>query len=240
MTGYGDLLAMSYERYKETATLVVCERALFRRLTGDVTGLSAVDVACGTGYYTRDLRVRGADPVTGIDLSPRMIELAEDRERRDPLGITYAVGDGSALPGRGRYDLATAAYLFPYAEDEATLAGMMASLRGCLRPGGRLVALTVDPDVRAEPDLAEYGWTAARFTGRRQVTMRFLGDPPSDLTNTLWPRSTLTRVAREAGFKEMAWHPLEVPEEAVEEYGAGYWAALLENPFIEGFTAVAR
>ncbi|GLZ79401.1 hypothetical protein Afil01_42080 [Actinorhabdospora filicis] len=239
MTGYGDALASSYERYKETATLVLCERALFRRLTGDVTGLSAVDVACGTGYYTRDLRVRGADPVTGIDLSPRMIELAEDRERRERLGIAYAVGDGSALPDRGRYDLATAAYLFPYATDEETLAAMMASLRGCMHPGGRLVTLTVDPEFRAEPDLADYGWTAARFSGR-QVTMRFSGDPPADLTNTLWPRSTVVRVARAAGFTEMAWHPLEVPGEELERYGAGYWSALMENPFIEGFTAVAR
>lgn len=240
MTGYGDALAQSYARYKETATIVMCERALFRRLTGDVKGLSAIDVACGTGYYTRDLRTRGADPVVGIDLSAHMIELADDRERIDHLGITYMVGDGTNLPGDTKYDLATAAYLLPYADDEETLAAMMGSLRNCLRPGGRLVTLTVDPEFRAEPDLADYGWTAARFSGRRQVTVRFLGDPPADITNNLWPRSTVVRLAREAGFGEMAWHPLEVPEGLLERYGAEYWTALLENPFIEGFTAVAR
>ena len=35
---------------------------------GDVTGLSILDLACGTGYYARELRRRGAARVVGVDL----------------------------------------------------------------------------------------------------------------------------------------------------------------------------
>lgn len=242
MSGYNAEAAEAYARYKESATLVVAERALFERLTGDVSGLSAVDLACGAGYYTRDLRARGAARVVGVDLSPEMIGIARAREAAEGLGVEYVVGDGSALTGLGGADLVTAVYLFPYAADPRALSGMFRSARGCLRPGGRLVALTVDSDFRASPDLAEYGWTDARFAdagGHPVITVRFLADPPTDIVNHQWPRTAYQRAAREAGFAELAWHPLEIPAGAAAAYGEAYWRTLLDNPFIVGLTATA-
>ncbi|GIG66504.1 class I SAM-dependent DNA methyltransferase [Phytomonospora endophytica] len=237
-----DEYAESYDSYKESATLVIPERALFERLTGDVEGLSAVDLACGTGYYTRDLRRRGAVDVVGVDLSRRMIEIARAREDAEELGIEYLVGDGTALPHTRAADLVTAVYLFPYATNAADLAGMFVSARACLHPGGRLVALTVDSEFKPSPDLAEYGWTDARFAddgGHSRITIRFLGDPPADLVNHQWPRTAYQRAAREAGFARLAWHPLEIPPGAIAGYGEAYWRTLLDNPFITGLTAVA-
>jgi len=48
-----------------------------------------LDAGCGEGYNTRILARRGAR-MTGVDLSERMIALARDEERREPLGIEYA------------------------------------------------------------------------------------------------------------------------------------------------------
>ena len=237
-----DEYAESYDSYKESATLVIPERALFERLTGDVEGRSAVDLACGTGYYTRNLRRRGAVDVVGVDLSERMIAIARAREDAEELGIDYRVGDGTALPHTRAADLVTAVYLFPYAATAADLTGMFVSARACLHPGGRLVALTVDSDFIATPDLAEYGWTDARFTAEpdhTRITIRFLGDPPADLVNHQWPRTAYQRAAREAGFTRLAWHPLEIPPGAIAGYGETYWRTLLDNPFITGLTAVA-
>ncbi|MEV0649405.1 class I SAM-dependent methyltransferase [Phytomonospora sp. NPDC050363] len=237
-----DEYAESYDSYKESATLVIPERALFERLTGDVEGRTAVDLACGTGYYTRNLRRRGAVDVLGVDLSRRMIEIATAREAAENLGIDYRVGDGTALPHTKAADLVTAVYLFPYATTTGDLAGMFTSARACLHKGGRLVALTVDSDFEPRPDLAEYGWTDARFEdadGHRKITIRFLGDPPADLVNHQWPRGAYQRAAREAGFANLAWHPLEIPPGAVAGYGEAYWRELLENPFITGLTAEA-
>src|SRR5262245_54986527 len=53
---------------------------------GDVGGLTVLDAGCGTGYLSRKLRDRGAH-VTGVDFSPRMIEIARTL---DP-GIDFRV-----------------------------------------------------------------------------------------------------------------------------------------------------
>jgi 2-polyprenyl-3-methyl-5-hydroxy-6-metoxy-1,4-benzoquinol methylase len=43
----------------------------------DVTGLTVLDAGCGNGYVARILADRGAC-VVGVDISPRLIELAQD------------------------------------------------------------------------------------------------------------------------------------------------------------------
>jgi len=54
-----------------------------------------VDLGCGEGATTRLLARRGAK-VTGIDLSPRMITLAQQEEAREPLHIDYRVASYAA------------------------------------------------------------------------------------------------------------------------------------------------
>lgn len=57
-------------------------------------------------------RARGAAKITGVDLSPGMIELAREQESRHKLGIEYLVGDARNLEEcHGRVDLVVAAYL---------------------------------------------------------------------------------------------------------------------------------
>jgi 2-polyprenyl-3-methyl-5-hydroxy-6-metoxy-1,4-benzoquinol methylase len=61
----------------------------FLALIGDLRGRAVLDAGCGDGYNTRMLARTGAR-MTGVDLSARMIALAQDEERRDPLGIRCA------------------------------------------------------------------------------------------------------------------------------------------------------
>jgi len=60
----------------------------FLALIGDLHGKDVLDAGCGEGYNTRILARRGAR-ITGVDISERMIELAREEERREPLGIRY-------------------------------------------------------------------------------------------------------------------------------------------------------
>ena len=46
------------------------------RFLGDVSGLAVLDAGCGTGYLCNKLAQKGAR-VTGVDFSPRMIEVAK-------------------------------------------------------------------------------------------------------------------------------------------------------------------
>jgi ubiquinone/menaquinone biosynthesis C-methylase UbiE len=56
-------------------------------------GIRLLDVACGPGYVASAAVLRGCAPVTGIDFSSAMIDLAR---QRDPA-VEFQVGDAEAL-----------------------------------------------------------------------------------------------------------------------------------------------
>ena len=68
----------------------------FFDLIGNVKCMKVLDLACGEGYNTRILARKGAK-VIGIDLSERLIELANQEERKEKLGILYYNLDAADL-----------------------------------------------------------------------------------------------------------------------------------------------
>ena len=68
----------------------------FLKFIGDLNGKTVLDAGCGEGYNTRILAKSGAQ-VVGVDISQRMIELARQEEKREPLGIGYGVASFSKL-----------------------------------------------------------------------------------------------------------------------------------------------
>lgn len=65
-------------------------------LTEHVDGQQICDLACGQGRLSR-LLARQHAQVTGIDLSPKLIEIAQRDEALEPLGIRYLVDDAMVL-----------------------------------------------------------------------------------------------------------------------------------------------
>jgi 2-polyprenyl-3-methyl-5-hydroxy-6-metoxy-1,4-benzoquinol methylase len=113
-------------------------------LCGDVHGLTVIDVGCGNGYFSREMARRGAR-VTGIDLSPRMITLAERHETNAPLGIRYRVGDAANLTshaGTASFDMATSCMAL---QDMPNVPAVLRGVQAALRPGGRFVASITHP-----------------------------------------------------------------------------------------------
>src|SRR5689334_11728513 len=76
----------------------------FLAAVGDVSGLAVLDAGCGEGYLSRILAQRGAQ-VTGVDISPKLIEMARDKDPNG--GIMYQVADLSQpLPAyQAHFDL---------------------------------------------------------------------------------------------------------------------------------------
>lgn len=110
-------------------------------LLGDISGCWVLDAGCGEGYLARVLAARRAR-VTGIDLSPRLIAMARDK---NPAGdIDYRVADLSQpVPGIvGRFD-AVASYLV--LNDVRNYRGFAATLAASLKPGGRAVFALNNP-----------------------------------------------------------------------------------------------
>jgi len=105
-------------------------------------GGRAIDVATGTGKVAADL-LRSAGPrgeVLGVDISPGMIGIAQDRFDGQP-GLTFVVGDALALPAEdGRFDAATIAFGMRNLPDYARGFAEMARV---VRPGGKVICLEI-------------------------------------------------------------------------------------------------
>ncbi len=119
-----DPIAEQYQRSKQQPWRTFIEAFTLMELVGDPTGMAVLDVACGEGFYSRQIRRRGAAKVVGVDLSAGMVELARKQESAHGLGIEYVQGDARALEMVGQFDIVVAAYLLNYAQDRAELAAM--------------------------------------------------------------------------------------------------------------------
>lgn len=81
-----------FDTYREHFTLPA-----FLSFIPNLTGLKVIDFGCGEGRNTRLFAQRGA-AMTGIDLSKRMLELAMEQEKNEPLGIHYRQASFSDCP----------------------------------------------------------------------------------------------------------------------------------------------
>jgi ubiquinone/menaquinone biosynthesis C-methylase UbiE len=99
-----------------------------------------LDLGCGEGYCSRQLRHRGAAELFGIDLSDKMIDAALEQENEEPLGIHYSQGCATDLSrfADGELDLVMAVFLFNYLTVDQTRQCMREVAR-ILRKGGRFI-----------------------------------------------------------------------------------------------------
>jgi len=91
-----DHIGNKYDEYARTATMKRAERYAVFRMVGPLDGKRVLDLACGFGFYTRQLKQRGAAKVVGIDISPEMVRLACAKEQEDPTGAEYRLATPSA------------------------------------------------------------------------------------------------------------------------------------------------
>jgi hypothetical protein len=76
-----------------------------------------------------------------------MITLAQHEEEAHLLGIAYVVGEAETMDRLGVFDPVTAAYLLGHATSPDQLAAMCQGVVKQLKPGGRFVALTLNPQL---------------------------------------------------------------------------------------------
>jgi SAM-dependent methyltransferase len=229
-----DAIGEAYEGFKTLPMARYPERASFLALLGDVRDRAVLDLACGTGYYTRAIRRLGARPVTGIDVSPEMVRAAQDIERRTHLGITYQVANAAGLPKLGAFSVVSAVYLLNYAADEAQLTSMCEGALRNLADDGQFVTLTQNPDFSFDgPQPAKYGFSFIALASvpigtRVRITAHL--DPPIAFETFVIAAPVYEHALAAAGFTKVEWIPLHVTEGAVESFAPGYWQDFLDNP----------
>ena len=158
-TEYNDI-AEQYRSSKQVPWRFHIEQHSLFDVLGDVQGLDVLDLACGEGHYTRLYKALAAGRVVGVDLSSRMIELARQTEREQPLGVEYQCADARDVNFARRFDVVTAAYLLNYARSKDELLAMCRAVSRCLKPGGRFVTVNNNPaqSIAAFENTRKYGF----------------------------------------------------------------------------------
>ena len=131
------------------------------RLAQVKPGNRAVDLCCGTGDIALALAQQGAE-TTGLDFSPQMLEVAENRRHADSKlktqNLKFIQGDAQQLPfPENSFDIVTVGYglrnltSWEYGLDE---------MHRVAKPGGRLIVLEFGKPANAI-------WRALYFTHLR-------------------------------------------------------------------------
>jgi len=231
-------VAEQYQKAKQQPWRWRIEAYSFMKRIGDLRGKKVVDVACGEGHFTRRLREAGAAEVVGFDVSERMVELARAQEAEQPLGIEYRVADARAIVPQHDFDLAVSAWLLVYAQNRQELEQMCRGLACWLRPGGRFVTFTTNPDVysfQPRPDYRKYGFEIKladhTFEGAPILwTIHLEDDSPLDIENYYLPVSAYESAFRDAGFRNFAVHRPELSPDPQSSGDHPFWSDLLNHP----------
>jgi SAM-dependent methyltransferase len=119
-----------------------------------------LDVGCGTGVVAITAARTGAD-VTGLDLTPKLLERAREHSRIAELGVLWKEGDAEQLPyPNGTFDVVVSQFghMFAPRAEVAT-----AEMLRVLKPGGTLAFAT---------------WPPEHFVGRFFAVVARYGPPP--------------------------------------------------------------
>jgi SAM-dependent methyltransferase len=111
-------------------------------------GSRVLDVGCGVGRWSRLLAARGAT-VTGVDISPTMIDEARRRAREEGIDARcrFDVSDVSELEVEGEFDLILGVTVLQHILDPDALRAALVAMGSRVATGGRIVLLEAAPSV---------------------------------------------------------------------------------------------
>ncbi|EEP82131.1 predicted protein [Uncinocarpus reesii 1704] len=215
------------------------ELAAIRSHIGDVGQLRVLDLACGTGYYSKKLIEWGAREVVGLDISEAMVNEARRQSSGDPR-LEFHVADCSKpleSLDLGSFDLVIAIWMFNYVATEEEVFAIWQNIHNSLKPGGRCIGLTPNQDylVKSFPEGPRFGLSLKGLEPiengvKFQVTVHALN--PFSFESYLLDRKIIETCAAKAGLS-LRWMPPVNPNDSRVDY-----EDFLRLPHFKLFTGV--
>jgi toxoflavin synthase len=234
---YRDSKQLDFRKYIEEHTLF--------QLAGDISGLHLLDLACGEGIYTRKLKRQGAARILGVDLSARMIDLAEESEKQELLGCEYLVHDVLTLNSLGEYDMVLGMYLLNYAQSPEELIQFCQVVYHHLKPGGRFIGFNDNPHNESQhyAKYRKYGFVKETTENRQEgdfVKYRMFNPDGTEFSfdNFYFEPQTYADAFAKAGLKNFRWEGPFLQPEQYHSDKFGYWEDFMSHPPLIGFSAV--
>ena len=171
----------------EFTTMVPAGRLV--KFAGVTPGASVLDVACGTGVVAISAARLGAK-VSGLDLTPELLERARFNAQTAGFEIEFHEGDAEKLPfGDATFDFVISQYGHMFApRPEVALSEMLR----VLKPGGTIAFSTWPPDL---------------FVGQMfRLIARAMPPPPVEVPSpTLWGEKTVILQRLSASVRDVTF-----------------------------------
>ncbi len=199
-------------------------------LMPDVQGKSILDAACGPGKYAEILLAQGAT-VTGFDISPRMIELAKERNGDAGAFFVHDLAQPLDMLAPESFDVVLCALAMHYVEDWGPT---IREFHRVLKPTGCLV-LSID-----HPFFEYNFFRSSRYfdTEAVQCTWKGFGQPV-EVHSYRRPLHACIAPLTENGFWiDRLVEPKPTPE--FEQYDARHFKELNEFPSFMCIRAVRK
>lgn len=223
-----------YDELRKT-TIALVERVNVREIVLPlVRDAKVLDLACGTGFFTRSFLNWGAQSVVGVDISSAMLEEARARNIDADGRITYIEADCSTptIYPEGPFDIAFGAWLLNYAPTHEVMVEYYRNITANLKGGGHFVAVTPPPtnepvahyerECRVRPLPTASGGLFTTVTGHVTdgVMIHLHSDTPAgDLDFDCYHlhKDVWEAAARDAGFtKSIVWRMTNVPSDFMD------------------------
>lgn len=226
-------------------------------------GSKVIDFACGSGYYSTRLIKWGAASVTGVDISPAMLSVA-NRRHADLISSNQArfiVGDGtiprSYAPdgNQGYFDMAFGGWFLNYATTSEDLAAMFATIAVNLKPGGIFIGMVPHPtndleeraNAYSKPPLSKMSprnvYTEPLDSGRGIGLHVFVTDDGVDFMTAHMRKNVYEEAARLGGMKgKLEWRReilLGDEWKSAYDFSDAEWSIREQYPHL-GMLVVAR
>lgn len=144
------------------------------RVLAPKEGMRVLDIACGQGFFSREMAAAGAD-VVGVDLST---DLIHEAKKLSPKEIQYYVSraDNLNFAKDASFDAATVVLAIQNIEH---IAGVFAEAKRVLKKEGRLVLVMMHPAFRI-PEYSSWGFDDEKNVQYRRID-RYLSANRSEL-----------------------------------------------------------
>jgi ubiquinone/menaquinone biosynthesis C-methylase UbiE len=147
-------VAWSAGAFEEVADAIGDVHATLAEALRPQPGERWLDVACGAGHVA-ELAAGAGARVTGIDIAPRLIDVARARAAAGGFEIDYRVGDAENLDVADEsFDTVSSSFGMIFAPDHEAVAREVTRV---LRPGGRLGFVAWTPEGTVGEMLSTFG-----------------------------------------------------------------------------------
>jgi trans-aconitate methyltransferase len=213
--------------YRQTATAQKSAAERLFWMLGIERTDDVLDLGCGTGHLSQEIRLLTDGRVVGMDLSPEMIALAREAASGT---IEFVTGDAEALGMTEEFDAILCNSAFQWFADEP---GALAGCFQALRPGGRMAMQAPAREdycptfLRAVGKLADDPRTSATWARFRSPWTFY---ETADEYGRLFTDAAFALVAAE--MEELREHA--TPERVLDMFESGAAAAYLNPACYEG------